>query len=101
MIRARIPILGSILTGVLVAGLVAAIPAQAAGSRYVALGDSYSSGVGSGSYISSSGSCLRSTLAYSQLWANTHRGWLALAGAGVLGAIAATFFGKQAPTTLS
>ena len=72
MIRARIPILGSILTGVLVAGLVAAIPAQAAGSRYVALGDSYSSGVGSGSYISSSGSCLRSTLAYSQLWANTH-----------------------------
>jgi len=37
----------------------------------------------------------------SQLWANTHRGWLALAGAGVLGAIAATFFGKQAPTTAS
>jgi NAD(P)-dependent dehydrogenase (short-subunit alcohol dehydrogenase family) len=33
----------------------------------------------------------------SQLWANTHRGWLALAGAGILGAIAATFFGKEAP----
>jgi lysophospholipase L1-like esterase len=44
----------------------------AAGARYVALGDSYASGVGSGSYISSSGSCLRSTLAYSQLWANGH-----------------------------
>jgi len=36
-----------------------------------------------------------------QLWANTHRGWLALAGAGILGAIAAIFFGKEAPTTVS
>ncbi|MEY9886718.1 lysophospholipase L1-like esterase [Catenulispora sp. MAP12-49] len=44
----------------------------ASGVNYVALGDSYSSGVGSGSYISSSGNCLRSTLAYSQLWANAH-----------------------------
>jgi lysophospholipase L1-like esterase len=42
------------------------------GTAYVALGDSYSAGVGSGSYISSSGSCLRSTLAYPQLWANAH-----------------------------
>jgi lysophospholipase L1-like esterase len=40
--------------------------------NYVALGDSYASGVGSGSYTSASGSCLRSTLAYSQLWANAH-----------------------------
>jgi len=47
-------------------------PAAAATVNYVALGDSYSSGVGSGSYTSSSGSCLRSTLAYSQLWANAH-----------------------------
>jgi len=46
--------------------------AAAGGVNYVALGDSYSSGVGSGSYISSSGNCLRSTLAYSQLWANAH-----------------------------
>ena len=72
MIRSRIPLLGSAVVAVLVAGLVAAVPAQAAGARYVAMGDSYSSGVGSGSYISASGSCLRSTLAYSQLWANTH-----------------------------
>lgn len=58
----------------LVAGLVVtSAPAGAAsGTRYVALGDSYSSGVGAGSYISSSGSCLRSTKAYSQLWANAH-----------------------------
>jgi lysophospholipase L1-like esterase len=40
--------------------------------RYVALGDSYSSGVGAGSYIGSSGSCDRSTHAYPQLWAGAH-----------------------------
>ena len=40
------------------------VPAQAASNvNYVALGDSYSSGVGAGSYISSSGSCKRSTQA--------------------------------------
>ena len=50
--------------------LIGAAPAQAAaGDRYVALGDSYSSGVGTGSYTASSGSCMRSTLAYSALWA--------------------------------
>ena len=38
----------------------------------MALGDSYSSGVGAGSYTSSSGSCDRSTNAYSQLWANAN-----------------------------
>jgi lysophospholipase L1-like esterase len=54
--------------------LVLAIPAASAAStvHYVALGDSYASGVGSGSYVSASGNCLRSTLAYSQLWANAH-----------------------------
>jgi lysophospholipase L1-like esterase len=51
----------------------AAAPASAATSNYVALGDSYSSGVGSGSYLSSSGNCLRSTKAYSALWAAAHK----------------------------
>jgi lysophospholipase L1-like esterase len=37
--------------------------------HYVALGDSYSSGVGAGSYISSSGSCERSSKAYPERWA--------------------------------
>lgn len=56
-----------------VLGVVAAAPASAQTSvHYVALGDSYSSGVGAGSYISSSGSCDRSTNAYSQLWANAN-----------------------------
>jgi lysophospholipase L1-like esterase len=51
---------------------IGASPASAAGANYIALGDSYASGVGSGSYTSESGSCLRSTLAFSQLWANSH-----------------------------
>jgi lysophospholipase L1-like esterase len=46
--------------------------AHAATGGYVALGDSYSSGVGAGDYTSSSGSCDRSTNAYAQLWANAN-----------------------------
>jgi hypothetical protein len=38
----------------------------------VALGDSYSSGVGAGSYDSGSGACKRSTKAYPALWAAAH-----------------------------
>ncbi len=53
--------------------IAAAAPASAASTvHYVALGDSYSSGVGAGSYISSSGSCDRSPNAYSALWATAH-----------------------------
>jgi lysophospholipase L1-like esterase len=43
-----------------------ALPAKAATVNYVALGDSYSSGVGTGS---DSGSCGRSSQAYGPLWA--------------------------------
>ncbi|MET7681839.1 SGNH/GDSL hydrolase family protein [Streptomyces sp. NPDC005423] len=54
-------------------GAVAAQASQlAATGGYVALGDSYSSGVGAGSYIGSSGSCDRSTKAYPYLWAAAH-----------------------------
>ncbi|MFD9002901.1 SGNH/GDSL hydrolase family protein [Streptomyces sp. NPDC059582] len=45
---------------------------NAAATGYVALGDSYSSGVGAGSYISSSGDCDRSTKAYPYLWNAAH-----------------------------
>jgi lysophospholipase L1-like esterase len=41
--------------------------------RYVALGDSYSSGVGSGDYYRSGGSCERSPGAYPALWAAASR----------------------------
>lgn len=47
-----------------------AVPSQAAVGKYVALGDSYSSGTGAGSY--SGGSCLRSANAYAPLWASSH-----------------------------
>ncbi|OPG04262.1 lipase [Streptomyces sp. GKU 895] len=54
------------------AALTGATSAQAATGPYVALGDSYSSGVGAGSYISSSGDCKQSTKAYPYLWAAAH-----------------------------
>jgi len=59
------------------AGLTAAAgPASAAaaagGVSYVALGDSYSAGLGAGAMISSSGSCDRSSDAFPQLWASAH-----------------------------
>jgi lysophospholipase L1-like esterase len=53
----------------LAAALSSAGAASAASSaNYVALGDSYSAGVGAGDYYSSSGSCDRSPNAYSVLW---------------------------------
>ncbi|MFC9649112.1 MULTISPECIES: SGNH/GDSL hydrolase family protein [unclassified Streptomyces] len=62
----------SLLLGAVLA-LTGAATAQAADSAaavdYVALGDSYSSGVGSGSYDSGSGSCKRTPKAFPALWA--------------------------------
>ncbi|MET4923644.1 SGNH/GDSL hydrolase family protein [Streptomyces sp. PSRA5] len=43
--------------------------AEAAALDYVALGDSYSSGLGAGPYDSASGNCKRSSKAYPSLWA--------------------------------
>jgi lysophospholipase L1-like esterase len=57
------------------AGVLAAAtagPAAGASVNYVALGDSYSSGLGAGNYISSSGSCDRSNNAYPERWAGSH-----------------------------
>ncbi|MGV9880365.1 SGNH/GDSL hydrolase family protein [Streptomyces sp. NPDC003006] len=45
---------------------------NAAATGYVALGDSYSSGVGAGNYDSASGNCKRSKRAYPALWAAAH-----------------------------
>jgi lysophospholipase L1-like esterase len=58
-----------------IAGLAATAgtPAQAAtGVDYVALGDSYASGVGAGHYDSASGDCKRSSVSYPALWAGVH-----------------------------
>ncbi|MFD3569502.1 SGNH/GDSL hydrolase family protein [Streptomyces sp. NPDC058667] len=57
------------LAGVVLGLTQPANAATAAGERYVALGDSYSSGVGAGSYLSDSGACQRSSKAYPSLWA--------------------------------
>lgn len=54
------------------AGLLGTGSAHAAATRYVALGDSYSSGVGAGGYDASSGACKRSTRSYPELWAAAH-----------------------------
>jgi lysophospholipase L1-like esterase len=68
-------LLGASLAAVLaVPATVISASAQtpaASGVRYVALGDSYSSGDGAGSY-GSSGSCDRSANAYPQQWANAN-----------------------------
>jgi len=76
MRRSRIAVF--VISTLLAAGaaLTGAAAAQAtqtaAAGGYVALGDSYSSGVGAGSYIRSSGDCDRSTKAYPYLWAAAH-----------------------------
>ncbi|MEU7474139.1 SGNH/GDSL hydrolase family protein [Streptomyces sp. NPDC044984] len=73
MRRSRIVLaLGSLLLAVttaLTGATTAQASQQAAADGYVALGDSYASGVGAGSYISSSGDCKRSTKAHPYLWA--------------------------------
>ncbi|MDO0928418.1 SGNH/GDSL hydrolase family protein [Streptomyces sp. TG1A-8] len=60
-------------TGLALTGAATAQASTAVSGGYVALGDSYSSGVGSGSYISSSGDCDRSTKAYPYLWNAAHQ----------------------------
>jgi hypothetical protein len=66
---------GSLLLAATIAltgGTTAHASQLAASGGYVALGDSYSSGVGAGSYIGASGDCKRSTKAYPYLWAAAH-----------------------------
>jgi lysophospholipase L1-like esterase len=66
----RLATLAATSLAAIVATFTLANPAQAAaGDRYVALGDSYSAGVGADNYISDSGSCKRSYNAYPSLWA--------------------------------
>jgi lysophospholipase L1-like esterase len=52
--------------------LFAGPAAAAAPVDYVALGDSYSSGVGAGGYDPLSGLCLRSPRSYAPMWAQSH-----------------------------
>jgi len=61
----------SVLTGSVACAGPAVSVSVTAPVNYVALGDSYSAGVGAGSYESDSGSCRRSGNAYPQLWAKS------------------------------
>jgi lysophospholipase L1-like esterase len=79
----------SAAVAVTTAGLITAVSVMPAADAaptvsYVALGDSYSSGLGAGSYISSSGSCDRSTNAYPEQWAaaNSPASFVSVACAG-------------------
>ncbi len=89
---------------VLALGSLAATPAQAAGANYVALGDSYSSGDGAGSYYSDSGDCLRSANAYSVKWAAANAPasfkFVACAGATVPDVISSQLSSVTSSTTL-
>jgi lysophospholipase L1-like esterase len=64
---------GAVATLALGSSMIAAPAFGATPTHYVALGDSYSSGVGTHDYIPDSGHCKRSPKAYPQLWVNSHR----------------------------
>jgi lysophospholipase L1-like esterase len=83
------------------------VPAQASAQstvHYVALGDSYSSGLGAGSYIGSSGSCDQSTNAYPARWdaANQPASYVseACAGATTATVLSSQLSALSAATTL-
>jgi lysophospholipase L1-like esterase len=59
-------VLVALVPGVLFSGTAAAAPPS---YYYVALGDSYSAGVGTGDYDAGSGACKRSPVAHPALWA--------------------------------
>lgn len=93
----RMPRLGPAASA-LVLGSVLALSgpgtAHAAGARYAALGDSYSSGAGAGGYEASSGACERSDRAYPALWAAAHTP-AAFAFTACSGAVTADVAGRQ------
>jgi lysophospholipase L1-like esterase len=82
----------------LASGLITSGAASAASApvHYVALGDSYSSGLGAGSLIASSGSCDRSAKAFTQLWATAHRP-ASFVSVACSGATTATVISTQLP----
>jgi lysophospholipase L1-like esterase len=76
-VRVFYVISGTVVAAASAVGLTMALTASPAANatpavNYVALGDSYASGVGAGDYISSSGSCDRSTNAYPEQWADAN-----------------------------
>jgi len=69
--RLRSIVISVFAAAAVIAPATASADPVAAAGKYVALGDSYASGLGAGSY-GDSGSCKRSANAYAQLWANAN-----------------------------
>ncbi|HKT05880.1 MAG TPA: SGNH/GDSL hydrolase family protein [Rugosimonospora sp.] len=65
--RLRLAVLATASGALLLLALAVAVPAFAATPKYTALGDSYSSGVGTRTYITDGSTCSRSTYAYPSL----------------------------------
>ena len=102
-VRSAVTVLVVVL-GVLASAVLAAPAASAATpARYVALGDSYSSGLGAGSSYTG-GSCDRSSGAFSALWAAAHSPAaylsLACAGATTAGVVSSQLPALPSDTTL-
>lgn len=98
-----------ILTGAAIFAVAAlgfsVVPAFAATAvEYAALGDSYTSGVGTGDYYSDSGSCDRSPESYAALWSAAHNAagfdFAACSGAKTSDVINTQLGGLSAATTL-
>lgn len=70
-----VPVLAALAWPASAAAATAATAAAGPASsvRYVALGDSYSAGLGAGDYLAASGSCDRSADAYPALWASANQ----------------------------
>lgn len=100
----RLTVLAAVVTTTAVSVLALATQASASTVHYVALGDSYSSGLGAGSYYSSSGSCDRSSNAYPVLWnqANSPSSYssVACAGATTSSVISSQISALSSATTL-
>ncbi|MER5498103.1 MULTISPECIES: SGNH/GDSL hydrolase family protein [unclassified Streptomyces] len=63
------------MASALLLGLTLATPAHAADGKYVALGDSYTVGVGTRTYDNPDDACRRGPLSYTRLWAAQHPGY--------------------------
>lgn len=104
----RVPriLLGAAVSAAATLLVAAAAPASAvaAAVNYVALGDSYSSGLGANTYDSTSGNCDRSPQGYPALWAAAHNvssfTFAACAGAKTTDVLASQLGGLTAATTL-
>ena len=103
LLRHRLILIPVVAAAAVASALCVAAPAAAQSSvNYVALGDSYSSGVGAGNY--SDGSCEQSANAYSALWAKASDPGSykteACSGATTSSVISSQLSGLSASTTL-